>query len=320
MEILNINESLSKQGMYKKEPETPKKGKYDNIFKKELVIDKIGTLTLADDILTLQQIQEAVDVGEEVVIATWWTEKHLKDYDYTHGIIPSKPQFFPEDLDILEFAYISVACNYTVAVSIYSELPILMKASEFSTITKDNVRVSGTLEFQVYRVSAKEEEKDPESRKKNIKNMQDEQKITRNDEEDEKLVKELRSFITMPDKNHVRYDDRPKLKIIANYDKVRKVYRRDKQTSINALVLADNLCEYDKTHWTFKRKGTETNYTEAHHLVPMAYQDGFDFSLDREQNIISLCSHCVVIVIIKYIMEKVQKKNLVNCMQKEKID
>lgn len=33
-------------------------------------------------------------------------------------------------------------------------------------------------------------------------------------------------------------------------------------------------------------------YTEAHHLVPLAYSDLFNYSLDVEENIISLCSTC----------------------------
>ena len=36
-----------------------------------------------------------------------------------------------------------------------------------------------------------------------------------------------------------------------------------------------------------------TTYTEPHHLVPLSAQDKFpDVNLDREQNIVSLCSAC----------------------------
>ena len=33
-------------------------------------------------------------------------------------------------------------------------------------------------------------------------------------------------------------------------------------------------------------------FTEPHHLVPLAFSDRFDGSLDREENIVSLCSNC----------------------------
>lgn len=46
---------------------------------------------------------------------------------------------------------------------------------------------------------------------------------------------------------------------------------------------ADYLCEYD-----FISK----NYVEAHHLVPMQYQEQFENSLDIHANIVSICLVC----------------------------
>ena len=40
------------------------------------------------------------------------------------------------------------------------------------------------------------------------------------------------------------------------------------------------------------RKSNNKPYMEPHHLIPMAYQDNFDFSLDIEENIVCLCSNC----------------------------
>ena len=31
---------------------------------------------------------------------------------------------------------------------------------------------------------------------------------------------------------------------------------------------------------------------EPHHLIPLAYSDRFEYSLDIEENIVSLCSNC----------------------------
>jgi len=71
-----------------------------------------------------------------------------------------------------------------------------------------------------------------------------------------------------------------------------KRYKRDKQRSINALHRANYLCEYNAKHETFLRKSVNVNYTESHHLVPMAFQDLFNVTLDTETNIVSLCSNC----------------------------
>ena len=63
--------------------------------------------------------------------------------------------------------------------------------------------------------------------------------------------------------------------------------------SENALLKAGFLCEVDKNHLLFVRRNSNKNYTEPHHLVPLYAQKDFpDVNLDREQNIVSLCSHC----------------------------
>lgn len=72
-----------------------------------------------------------------------------------------------------------------------------------------------------------------------------------------------------------------------------KQYHRSKIVSRNALIKAGCLCEVDNTHPVFKRKNSNMNYTEPHHLIPVyAFADFPDVDLDREQNVVSLCSHC----------------------------
>lgn len=71
-----------------------------------------------------------------------------------------------------------------------------------------------------------------------------------------------------------------------------KVYPRDRQVAINALAHARYKCEIDNDHPTFIRKNSDKTYTEPHHLIPLAFQDQFDVSLDIEENIVSLCSNC----------------------------
>jgi len=68
---------------------------------------------------------------------------------------------------------------------------------------------------------------------------------------------------------------------------------RDRNVALNALKKANYLCEVDENHFVFRRKNGKTNYTEPHHLVPLNAQKDFPSAdLDREQNIISLCSTC----------------------------
>lgn len=69
--------------------------------------------------------------------------------------------------------------------------------------------------------------------------------------------------------------------------------KRDKTVAKNALRMTGYVCEIDGGHKLFKRKNSEINYTEPHHLVPLyAAEDFPEIDLDREQNVVSLCSHC----------------------------
>ncbi|RDY25838.1 DUF3578 domain-containing protein [Romboutsia weinsteinii] len=75
-------------------------------------------------------------------------------------------------------------------------------------------------------------------------------------------------------------------------NKGRKVYPRDPKIATNALKLAGYKCEVDENHCSFTRKSNGKNYTESHHLIPVNCQDDFDFSLDVEENVCSICSTC----------------------------
>ena len=61
---------------------------------------------------------------------------------------------------------------------------------------------------------------------------------------------------------------------------------------LQALNNANYMCEYENTHVSFIRKSNGKNYTEAHHLIPLSFQNEFKYSLDVPVNIISLCSNC----------------------------
>lgn len=70
------------------------------------------------------------------------------------------------------------------------------------------------------------------------------------------------------------------------------IYLRDATVAKRALSRAGHLCEIDRTHTSFLRKCGRVLYMEPHHLIPMSFTDYFGVSLDREQNIFSLCSNC----------------------------
>lgn len=89
------------------------------------------------------------------------------------------------------------------------------------------------------------------------------------------------------------YRHYPKEKAALITDSSRKeFYPRDKIVAANALIIANHQCEVDELHQSFIRRKTNTNYTEAHHLIPLKYHSDFTYSLDIEENVVSLCSNC----------------------------
>mgnify|MGYP002625743627 CR=1 FL=1 len=88
-----------------------------------------------------------------------------------------------------------------------------------------------------------------------------------------------------------KYTDKPKEKTEKVIVDGHAVYPRNRKIALNALKIANYKCENDGTHPTFISKNG-TRYMEVHHLIPMKASDEFEYSLDREQNIICLCSNC----------------------------
>ena len=60
----------------------------------------------------------------------------------------------------------------------------------------------------------------------------------------------------------------------------------------HAIESAGYKCEINPNHTTFISKATGRAYMEAHHLIPIANQDKFEYSLDVYANVVCLCPIC----------------------------
>lgn len=69
-------------------------------------------------------------------------------------------------------------------------------------------------------------------------------------------------------------------------------YIRDPQVAAYVKQQAEYKCEFNKEHKTFISDISGKQYVEAHHLIPMKYQDQFEYSLDIPENIVTLCPNC----------------------------
>ena len=84
----------------------------------------------------------------------------------------------------------------------------------------------------------------------------------------------------------------PKGKIIKVNIAGKVIYGRNPLIAVASLTRASFKCEINATHKTFIAEKTKDPYVEAHHFIPMKFQDSFSFPLDCMENIISLCPTC----------------------------
>lgn len=109
---------------------------------------------------------------------------------------------------------------------------------------------------------------------------------------DQDLINDVNLMLDDKKESLEKYQPEPKEKAQVVVKNRIRSYPRDRKIAIRALKRANFKCEINENHPSFIRKNSNTNYTEPHHLVPMAYQDEFKNSLDVQANIVSLCSNC----------------------------
>lgn len=69
-------------------------------------------------------------------------------------------------------------------------------------------------------------------------------------------------------------------------------WSRDSNNAFMAIQNANFTCENDLNHKTFISVKTGNQFVEAHHLIPIEFQDRYQYSIDVPENIISLCPNC----------------------------
>lgn len=89
-----------------------------------------------------------------------------------------------------------------------------------------------------------------------------------------------------------KIDDIPKNIPKSFKEFIREKSSRDSSVIANAIVFSNFKCEVDSTHKSFISKKTNQQFLEGHHLIPLAYQEDFSYSLDVESNVVALCPNC----------------------------
>jgi 5-methylcytosine-specific restriction endonuclease McrA len=74
------------------------------------------------------------------------------------------------------------------------------------------------------------------------------------------------------------------------YREVKQV-ERDRDIREVCLMRAGYQCEINSEHTSFTTVNGR-QYVESHHIIPLKYQDQFNFNLDTVDNLIALCPNC----------------------------
>ncbi|HHD2753890.1 TPA: DUF3578 domain-containing protein [Clostridium perfringens] len=123
-------------------------------------------------------------------------------------------------------------------------------------------------------------------------------KFLDNVEEDQKFINKVEDIISnslkdnfqIPHKEIIDVPTDPPQSTTNSNNK--KVWPRNANIASNALIHSSYKCVLNPDHYSFISKKTKKPYMETHHLIPLSKQDNFEFSLDVEANIVSLCSNC----------------------------
>ena len=115
-----------------------------------------GTLKLRKDLETIQDVVNAYNNDEDIIIATYWTKKLLKQYAQGYdpmNVNPNRPTSFEHDLDLIEVTYANDLV--VTGCSLYSYVPQILLPADFEQ-DEDGMRYANGCEFQVYEIVEEE--------------------------------------------------------------------------------------------------------------------------------------------------------------------
>lgn len=112
---------------------------------------ELGLLERRDDLKTLNDVNEEMQKGTDLIIMTYWTDQHLVECGYDPYEINKKlPKSFKDDFDICQIVFSSEKVLY--AISLETEVMSTFPAKSFKHKKGTNYRVSNGMEYEVYQL------------------------------------------------------------------------------------------------------------------------------------------------------------------------
>lgn len=104
---------------------------------------------IAKDISNMGQLQDAVNDGEPIVFAMYWTNRHLRQFEYGGGDLKA-PKEFPLDLDLATCLFVAEDSTVAYAISAYTNVCYMYLPDDIEE--SDGLRFSKGIEYQIYRM------------------------------------------------------------------------------------------------------------------------------------------------------------------------
>lgn len=120
-------------------------------FPAEIHHEHFGKLVRNDEIETLAQFRAAYESGKRLLLAFWWSRRHLKQFDYDARLAAPR-NGFPNDLDIAQPVYISDSNSVMYAVSHYTSRLYDLYPSTLA-LSDDFLRFLNGCEFTIYEIT-----------------------------------------------------------------------------------------------------------------------------------------------------------------------
>ena len=111
---------------------------------------------------SVEEIRNAIDEGKQIVIATYWTQRLIKKFNYAESTLTVSPKNgFPDDLDILQVVYACSGVDLMYAISTYTEGMFLFQEDNLTPVKDKTIdgdefemKYENDMEFEVYEVVA----------------------------------------------------------------------------------------------------------------------------------------------------------------------
>lgn len=132
------------------------------MFPEKLEVKDLGTLVRANaKYKNSEEIAKALENGTQFYFATYWTARHIAQFNYGFANMVPAPKSFPNDLDILEPVYYCENVKRIWAASLYTEAMFNFNSEDITPIEDTNpysgekfaVRVSNGMEFELYELA-----------------------------------------------------------------------------------------------------------------------------------------------------------------------